>query len=488
MYNSSLFQIIKTLSSDEFERLGDFLRSPLHNSSQMCLKLYDLIAKTYPRLEAPALSKESAMIKLFKGKTDSEASSLRNLMSQLKGLVEQFLCYNEFMSQEETHYRQYLLLRSLNQRELGKQYEQIYKYERQTLDQIQLKNEDYFRARYLTEQLDYRVRISQQSKGQITEKLREVLFHLDTFYLLNKLKYNAVSKLNQLNIHQQAINAEQLKDIVSNNTLEKHPSLQLYYLISLLFSENENHKIHFSEFKRLLFQYTDNKAISDDDLSNMYTFATVFCTRQWKTGDTDYLNDILVLYEKMLDNKLLHSNNHIVPLHFKNIVIVGLRAKRYDWVDKIINEYTQQIAPNYREPMLYFSRALWHFYQKHYDEALNFFHHYDLLDNLYPLDRRTFLLRIYYETNASYIFTDFTYSFERFVRETHRLRSQQNRRAYLNFISLARQLFNAKTMPDVRQDIIQRIERKMEQLKTKPISDRQWIMDKLNELKNARKR
>ncbi|HNI45595.1 MAG TPA: hypothetical protein PK230_12915, partial [Chitinophagales bacterium] len=178
MYNSSLFQIIRTLSTDEFERLGDFLRSPLHNNSQMCLKLYELIAKTYPRLDAPVLSKESTMLKMFKGKTDSEASSLRNLMSQLKGLVEQFLCYNEFMSQEETHYRQYLLLRSLNQRELGKQYEQIYKYERQTLDKIQLKNEDYFRTRYLTEQLDYRVRISQQSKGQITEKLREVLFHL----------------------------------------------------------------------------------------------------------------------------------------------------------------------------------------------------------------------------------------------------------------------------------------------------------------------
>lgn len=312
------------------------------------------------------------------------------------------------------------------------------------------------------------------------EKLREVVFHLDSFYLLNKLKYNAISKLNQLQITQQQINPDDLRTIVQADQLNQYPSLHLYYFISLLFNDNEQHEQHFEQFKTYLFKYSDNNSLSPDDIGNMYSFATVYCTRQWKKGYMRYLDDILELYEKMLDKKLMHNNNYIMPAHFKNLVIVGLRAKRYDWVDKFITENTHEVAPQYREAMQYFARALWHFYQHQYDEALEVFRHYDMLDNLYPLDRRTFLLRIYFETSAVLAFHDFVQSFERFVRETGKLRSQQNRRAYLNFISLARQLFNAKVSPNATTDQLLRIKQKIEQ--TSPISDKQWLLEKWAEL------
>lgn len=479
MYSSTLLQLIKALNDKEFKQLGLFMRSQLHNNSQMCLKLFSIIEKAYPHLDAPTLSKEAISRKMFPQNTNYDSSSLRNLMTQLKELVEEFLTYLEFKSQEEEHYRKFLLLRAYFNRDLSKQFEQSYRKERSLLEKIALKNSDYFHHRYLIEQLDYRFKIGQGNKTNMGSKLQEVIFHLDTFYLLNKLKYNATSKLNQLNITQQQINADELRHIIQSDKMHEYPSLHLYYYISLLFTENENHEAYFQQFKELLFKYSDSHSLSPDDVANMYSFATVYCTRQWKKGFMSYLDDILELYEKMLDKKLMHNNNYITLVHFKNLVIVGLRAKRYDWVDKFIEENINEVAPNHREAMHYFARALWHFYQHQYNEALEVFRHYDMLDTLYPLDRRTFLLRIYYETNATIVFYDFMQSFERFVRETNKLRNQQNRRSYLNFISLARQLFNAKVNPDTSKEQVTRIKQKIEQ--TSPISDKQWLLEKCKE-------
>ena len=91
MYNSTLFQLIKTLSDKEFKQLGLFMRAHLHNNSQMCLKLFSIIEKAYPHLDAPILAKEVINKKIFPKVDNYDSSSLRNLMTQLKELVEEFL-------------------------------------------------------------------------------------------------------------------------------------------------------------------------------------------------------------------------------------------------------------------------------------------------------------------------------------------------------------------------------------------------------------
>ena len=87
MINSKIVEIIRTLDSSEFKRLGKFIESPYFNDNRTPIKLYGFIDKYYPNFDKKNFTKENLYKYLFPGKSYND-STLRKLLSQMNDKAE----------------------------------------------------------------------------------------------------------------------------------------------------------------------------------------------------------------------------------------------------------------------------------------------------------------------------------------------------------------------------------------------------------------
>lgn len=90
---SKAIDILKTLSEDEFKSLGEFAESPYFNKDKSIVKLITELKYFYPQFDSKTLTEEMLYKKVF-SKEKFNYSVMRNLMSGLLGVCEEFLLHN----------------------------------------------------------------------------------------------------------------------------------------------------------------------------------------------------------------------------------------------------------------------------------------------------------------------------------------------------------------------------------------------------------
>ena len=90
MKGKKLFILLSALDAEEFTLLGRAVRSPLMNTNQRVVALYEYFQSFYPLLEGPELEGEVLFSCLFPDEAYNDYK-LRRLISSLSQLVEQFL-------------------------------------------------------------------------------------------------------------------------------------------------------------------------------------------------------------------------------------------------------------------------------------------------------------------------------------------------------------------------------------------------------------
>ena len=140
MENSKLIQLLKTFSTQELREFKDFMQSPLFNKNQDLIDFYLYLKKIAPDFPSKKLDKNAVFKRLYPNKKYAD-KQMRYLMSFTLKLAEQFIGWKKYQGQEilvKTH-----ILESLVERNLEKNYQNIFQNTEDELNEKPLRNAHY---------------------------------------------------------------------------------------------------------------------------------------------------------------------------------------------------------------------------------------------------------------------------------------------------------------------------------------------------------
>ena len=113
MVKSSLIELLKTFSDEEWKSFSLFLQSPYFNRSKSVQQFFTYLSGFRPELDSPKMDKEKAFAAVYGKQVAYAESKFSDLMYKMKGLAEAFLAQKKKKSRPGLQEQQlaYLLSR-----------------------------------------------------------------------------------------------------------------------------------------------------------------------------------------------------------------------------------------------------------------------------------------------------------------------------------------------------------------------------------------
>jgi len=178
-----------------------------------------------------------------------------------------------------------------------------------------------------------------------------------------------------------------------------------------------------------------------------------------------------------LSNNILIEKGQLSPWNYKNIVTVGLRLNKFEWVQHFIDEYKSFINSDFRESAYKYNIARYHYYKKEYSEVLRLIQQIEFEDVFYNLDSRTMILKIYYEEDEIEALMSFLDSFRIFLLRNKQI-SSYHKKNYLNLVRFTKRLINI-----IPGDIVKIEKLRKELVGTSNITESAWLLQQIELIK-----
>jgi hypothetical protein len=474
MIENKLFSLLKTLNIEEFHWFEKYVKSSFFNHKTDVIKLIESLKKYHPTYLSKNLTEEKLYQKVYPTEK-YENKQLRYLMSDTSKLLEEFLAYIEY--ENESAYKTSLLLRSLNKRNLDKYFISKQKMEGEKI--VSQKDAAFYFQQHILNATTHSFVRKVQNRG-IDESLQNMNDNLDRYYLSTKLKY-CCEILNRQNILSSTYEISMLDEILlhlNKKPYEHIPAISIYYNILLTLTDSEN-EIHFFELKKTLTQ--NHSSFSKNELRDMYAFAQNYCIKRINLGKTIFLEELFQIYQTLLKTEILLTDGILSQWDYKNITAVGLRLNQREWIESFIDNYKVKLMGDEQENAYQYNKAYLAFYNKDYSQVLKRLQQVEFTDIYYQLDSKNLLVKTYYEKEDIDALLSAIHSFSSFIRK-HKLISEYQRSAYLNFLILVDKLNKVLIMEKVNWNKL-----KNEIENTKPLADVTWLIKKHEEKENKYK-
>lgn len=465
MNNSKLFDVFKVLEGPELRRFKDFVHSPYFNKqevvSALCLEMIIQHRKNWP----PKSSSPQALYqRLFPGKK-FDTKHWSYLSSDLLRLCERFLVYENLENSLGYRLEQ---LKVFSKRGLEKSYQRCQRKLTAEFEQEPKLSTSHllFRLTFFQRQIEH---FTYQDNRTPSPHLQSMMDYLDNYYLLQKSKIacEMLSWQAMLNEHY-TIEWYGPKEFSKLARLAEGQLSQLYYqAYNLLQTENRPDllQVYISMMREATPQ------LEELHRSELYQHALNYCARQIRSGYRHFINHLFDLYNEGLEQGYLLDKGVLSSGNYKNMIKLGLGLGQLDWVEKVVENYTDLLPVETRNDAYFYNMADLHYYRQEYDQALYHLRSTEFTDVHYALGARAMLVKIYFEqgeTDALYALLSSFYIY--LLR--NKLVVKGTKDAYLNFIRLSRQLYRAKS-----REAVEKIGTRIE--KTTSVNDRTWLMQQI---------
>lgn len=438
MENSKLTELLRSFSPQDWRAFRELVASPYFNRNQEVIRLCEWM---YQHSADPSLlSRAAAHAYLFPG-SPIEDTQLNHTMSFLLKLAEDYLGLELYWKEKFAHSNN--VLRSLGKRNLEKHYRFHLEKLRKGLEKETVSDASIFLGAYTTEIFEAE-RIALNSPRQFNESVQKATDNLDAFYLLEKLRHTCYM------YNSQAILATpynlQLVDEICRFVGEHlssmpTPAIEAYYRILQLLT-NENPDGDFQLLKLLLAERAPE--IGQEDLRDIYQYAINFCNYQIMRVREVYVAEAFDLYATGIESGVLLENKTLSPWHFKNIVNLALKLKRYAWTETFIATTTPLLAKEFQADAAHYNFALLYYTTGRLNEALLQLNKVEFTDLHYSLGAKSMRCKIYYENDDFDALDSLLHAFNTYLRR-NKLISDNVRQAYLNFIQLLKKIIRIPT-------------------------------------------
>lgn len=463
-------------SFDKKDRLAakKFLASPYFNSSKELGQLFVEINKLIDKNKT--LSKAYLWKKLMKSATYND-TRFRKFCSDLSKLMEQFLAQKAF--DQQPIQQKIFLLKSLNEGE--KKAEKLaastIRIAEDMMEQHPYRDTSYYLHQYQL-QKHFHELFDYDTKRGLVSNIELISDNLDLFYIGEKLRLiTEAESRKKLKSYQYklkmtneilALTQDKFED------LKVSPQIEIYYQIYKILSE-ENADDNYYQLKDLIVK---NAAYFPREVAieELYGAAQNYCVKKINTGNRQFLNELFDLFQMLINQKLIVTDNVISPWYFRNIVFVGLRLGKYDWVEDFIHSYKDYLPTELKENAVTFNLAQLYFYQKRYEQVIEQLRYVEYDDLSYNLNSKTILMATYYELDEIEPLYSLTDTFRAYLSRQKKL-PQSKINDYLNLIRFIRRLIKIipgdnKTLEKLREDV----------QATKGTVNANWLLEKISEL------
>jgi len=474
MQKSKLVKLLKSLTKDEIFSFEQYVASPFFNNSPQILKLYGCFLAVYPNWEHQNLNKVVIFARLFPNKNPKTSSALRELSSKLLQLLKNFLTFKEF--QADTHYQNLLLVKSLNKRKQINLFEQAYTQTQEHLQHQAGKGITGTYYQFLLEEERFSFEVANNvKKGQMN--LQALIDKFGNYSLLKRLQIYCLL-LNRQYLKSQDYDLKKLNElllILEKESLYQNPVIGIYYhTLKMLQGENE----HFFKLKALFG--TQGSLLEKRELRIQMTIAINYCNHAIAKGNQAFAAERVELYFYMLQQNLLHKGKYLPAMHIKNLCVLALKADQMNIAQHIVEDYKHQVSPKNVDDVYNFNKGIIEFYLHNFREAIYWLSQVQYINVFYQFDSKVLLLRSYYELNETFPLLDLAETFKKMIQRKRNL-SEIEKSQYYNFVLILVKLYRIKALENKKS--LQPIR---EQIDKEALKNKDWLLEKLEELAKKR--
>jgi len=402
---------------------------------------------------------------------------LTNKLNALLRLAEQFLMIDALKEKEQ--YKFDLLYPKLIDKKQIRLYNRHLNRDTKRLEAEKKQGVDYHTRQYKLQEikLQYFFR-----EGLITEEnnFDELQYHLDIYYLLDKLNHYLVQVTIQSNLTDNASfdfsSFESIKPLLNLPQYSSHPLIQLY-LLNIELVEKRDAAIFQKVLKNLNEQ---NEYIPHNYLKIFYSNLSNYCAIQITSGRVEYHNNAFEVYQVMHNNDLLLNNEFIDLKLLKNVITTSCIVKDFEWATKILEIYKMFIHESIRESAYNYNMGLIAFNQKKYAEAHSYFANVEKIDLTHEINVRVLLLKCIFEKEE--YFNEATFqsilSTKVYFKRNSNLKDFE-KKGYINFVTVLIELYKYKLKESNKS--ITDIKAKLDTMSY--IKDQIWLSEKIIVLK-----
>ncbi len=472
MRNTKLYSILEHFDKYETNRLRKYLQSPYFNKNQTLIDLFERLVADVQSEKKRGLEKEDVWTLLGLPQPFDDVR-FRKYYSDLLKLVEGFLCQQVY---EADPVRQAAdLIQAVGHKKMEKLYNSTMKTARRLSEDQPYRHAQHHLKQYLIELSYYHMMEFETKRGARTN-VEEIANNLDAFYLAEKLRIFA-SVLTQQHFVSQQYKVKLIDEILaylrSHDDYQNTPAVAVYFQVFLTVTEQDSFD-HYFKLKELLDQY--GLVFPKDEALTIYYSAINYCIRQINHGNQDFLEELFILYNQLIDKEIIFLNDEFSPWDFRNIVVIALRLGRYEWVERFIHDFNHKIPEMYRDNAVTYNLAQLYFYQKKYDKVIEQLRNVEYEDVSYNLNSKTMLLTTYYETDEYEPLYSLFDSFRTYINRQNNI-PKDRKENYKNLIKFTKKL--TKIMPGDKE-AVQKL--KEEIAATGNVASLPWLQEKIEEL------
>lgn len=496
MINHKLLDILKNLSPRELKNFKDFVNSPFFNKSEKVSKLFERLIRNYPDFSFDGITKETLHYELFPNIKYNDAT-IRHLFSDLYNLAERFLIEVNIQTKdsekssyllEELYFRN---LPDLMETHLNRM-EEIDRENKQLgstvfLDRFKYQTDkfNYFSSKpdsFSHKNIDNIIQIlNSRNKNLVVFFITELIKCADNINLIMQ-KYNFAPSANFTGDLINIIDIEKvLMHLTAHPELSKYSYIiNTYYKLFRVFNNSDSDVFYFElkkEIKENIGRY------SFEEISYLYKKLVDYCIKKCKTSNNgkDFSTELFSVYEDILIMKLFlnrHTNNFPLDL-FRNILILALRIKNFEWAEHFIYFYSDYLPSGQKINIVNFSMASLFFEKAEFEKSLYYLNKLKLNNVSLKLDTKSLLLRIYFEINCQESLFSLSAAYKEFLKKSEGI-SDSKRKSHKEFIKFTEKLLMLK--PTAEEMGLNWL--KIEIEAANPLLNKSWLIEKINSLIN----
>jgi len=488
MIQSKLIQLLRTLSSSEMKKLGQFLQSPYHNQNKKVIFLYDLLKRYHEKnYQSNRIQKETFFYKIFPQGTKYQDNNMRGLMAALHRCVEDFLMLEALQSEQQM--QQSLKKKVYNQKKLYHRYEKLsLKTIAQKKEQTSLELFDTYQAFKLHYDYYFHAQTNKFRKG--APILEACMIQLDLFYLQGKLQLSLEMR-NREQIFKEKYDIflwAVINEKLSKNKLLYQPTFRLYQDCIQLINCFDDHL--FQQTVEYLEEYIEQ--IGQWEKKAFIALFFNFVNRQIRQGNFKNYSLKHRIAKFGLKHHAFIINGLIPSSLFLSTITTALNLKEFNWASDFLTKYQQNLALTNRSNIIEIGKICINLQKGVYfrdnallDKALSLFRKIKEPHLLYDRFLRIVRLRLYYEYYLQddknlHFFLDAVNAFQKYLGRVQSY-SDAQKRPYQNFNLVVKKLALLKCTNNKKIVAIANLTKEIEEHQS--LESKFWLLEKVSELR-----
>lgn len=470
--SDKVVHFLSRFSKTDRKLFRSFLESPVFNRREKVIVLYDFVLNHLDKREGQELNEEAAFRKIYP-EEKFVVNKVRKLKAALVELVLEFLAFRDWKTKGNPSIN---LIRALN--EMGEDVFFLSYYQKA---QANLKKENHS-LQTMEEQVQLELQRSVFESKQTGRggagNFKDLMVSLESSELTRIMKFVFISQMREKIIGEQTC-PQAFLDLVDQINPESlsHPLARMYYLLCTTISPNSDWA-DLQSLKELLREQGD--AIASDEVRDLYLAAINNFNRQEGRPKGELYEELWTLNRDMYELLVKSRGFSLSRGQYKNMVMLGCRLARFDWVEEFLEEALPHISANAEEveELRGFNHGVMHFYRKNHKEAERAFNRSfkKIPDIFYELDARAYLLMIYLETGDAIGMESLTHSFRVYLEREERV-SEFHRNSYGDFIRFYRRLAALRPGDEKKTEKL-----KNEIAQSEMRTGQNWLLEKLQAL------